>query len=296
VARPGDAVVVESPCFYVALQVLERLGIKAIEVPTDPRDGVDLSALARVLEVHRPKACWLMTNFQNPLGCSLPLDKKRALVDLLASHDMPLIEDDVYGELHHDGEPPSSAKSFDRRGLVMHCGSFSKSLAPGYRVGWVAAGRFAEHLRRLKLTTILSGSIPAQVAVAEYLQHGGFDHHLRRLQAALKAQKLALVEAVTRHFPPGTRLTRPDGGYFVWVDMPWDAVDALTLQKTGAGGAYQHRTRSHVLQPRRIPPLPAAEFWPSLESGRRACVGDPGPARRWSAAARRGPVTLLQAS
>ena len=194
VAQPGDAVVVESPSFYAALQSLERLQLKAIEVPTHPGEGVDLARLAHVLETQRPKACWLMTNFQNPLGCSLSRDKKRALVDLLSHHEVPLIEDDVYGELHHTNEPPSSAKTFDQRGLVMHCSSFSKTLSPGYRVGWVAAGRFANSVRRLKLMTSLSGSIPAQATLAEYLQQGGYDRHLRHLRAALKRQKEALVE------------------------------------------------------------------------------------------------------
>jgi DNA-binding transcriptional MocR family regulator len=231
VTRPGDAVVVESPCFYAALQALERLGVKAIEVPTQPRDGVELSTLSHILETQRPKACWLMTNFQNPLGCSLPREKKRALVELLSHHDVPLIEDDVYGELYHNSDGPSSAKTFDRRGLVMHCSSFSKTLAPGYRVGWVAAGRFAHNVRRLKLMTSLSGSVPTQAALAEYLQQGSYDRHLRNLRQALKRQKDALVASVTRHFPAGIRLTRPDGGYFIWVDMPWDAADALTVYR-----------------------------------------------------------------
>ncbi len=231
VARPGDAVVVESPSFYAALQSLERLQLKAIEVPTHPREGVDLSRLAHVLETQRPKACWLMTNFQNPLGCSLSREKKHALVDLLSHNEVPLIEDDVYGELHYSNEPPSSAKTFDQRGLVMHCSSFSKTLSPGYRVGWVAAGRFANSVRRLKLMTSLSGSIPAQAAVAEYLQQGGYDRHLRQLRAAFKRQKEALIDSVTRHFPRDVRLTRPEGGYFMWVDLPWDTVDALAVYR-----------------------------------------------------------------
>lgn len=230
VAKPGDTVVVESPCFYGALMALERRGVKAIEAPTHPRDGVDLSALANILETQRPQAVWLMTNFQNPLGCSMSRDKKRALVDLLARYETPLIEDDVYGELHHDGEAPSSAKTFDRAGLVLHCSSFSKTLAPGYRVGWVAAGRFAEDVRRLKFMASISCSIPVQAALAEHLQSGGYDRHLRHMRAALKAQKAAMTESVMRHFPAGTRLTRPLGGYFVWVDMPWDSTDSLTLR------------------------------------------------------------------
>ena len=153
------------------------------------------------------------------------------MVELLSHHDVPLIEDDVYGELYHDSDGPSSAKTFDRRGLVMHCSSFSKTLAPGYRVGWVAAGRFAHNVRRLKLMTSLSGSIPTQAALAEYLQQGSYDRHLRRLREALKRQKETMVASVTRHFPAGIRLTRPDGGYFIWVDMPWDAADALTVYR-----------------------------------------------------------------
>lgn len=231
VTRPGDAVVVESPCFYAALQAIERLGLKAIEVPTHPRDGVELSVLAGILETQRPTACWLMTNFQNPLGCSLSEEKKRGLIELLSQHDIPLIEDDVYSELYHTNEPPTLTKALDRSGLVMHCSSFSKTLAPGYRVGWVAAGRFAHAVRRVKLMTSLSGAVPNQAALAEYLQHGGYDRHLRRLRAALRQQKEAMIAAVTRHFPPGIRLTRPDGGYFIWVDMPWDTVDALSLYR-----------------------------------------------------------------
>lgn len=231
VARPGDAVVVESPCFYAALQSLERLGLVAIEVPTHPGEGADLSELARIVERDKPKACWFMTNFQNPLGCSMSREKKRALVQLLARHAVPLIEDDVYGELYHGGRAPDSAKTFDRSGLVLHCCSFSKSLAPGYRVGWVAAGRYGREVRRLKLMTSLSGSIPAQAALADYLQQGGYDRHLRRLREVLSNQKQALVDAVTRHFPAGTRLTRPEGGYFVWADLPWEATDAMTLHR-----------------------------------------------------------------
>jgi DNA-binding transcriptional MocR family regulator len=231
VTQPGDAVVVESPCFYGALQALERLELKAIEVPTQPREGVELSTLSHILETQRPKACWLMTNFQNPLGCTLPREKKRALVELLSHHEVPLIEDDVYGEMYHNSDGPSSAKTFDRRGLVMHCSSFSKTLAPGYRVGWVAAGRFAQDVRRLKLMTSISGSVPTQAALAEYLLQGSYDRHLRHLRETLKRQKEAMVASLNRHFPAGTRLTRPDGGYFIWVDLPWETIDALTVYR-----------------------------------------------------------------
>lgn len=228
VARPGDAVVVESPTFYVALQALQRLGLRAIEVPTHVREGIDLGRLAQVIELHRPKACWLMTTFQNPLGSLMPEAKKRDLVALLARHDVPLIEDDVYAELYEAKVAPLPAKAFDRRGLVLHCSSFSKCLAPGYRVGWAAPGRFTRDVERLKAMTSLSGSIPVQAALAGYLQEGGYDRHLRGLRQSLQAQRDDLFDAVTRYFPDGTRAVKPAGGYFVWVELP-DGVDAMAL-------------------------------------------------------------------
>ena len=230
VARPGDAVVVESPTFYVALQALQRLGLHAIEVPTHVREGIDLGRLAQVIELYRPKACWLMTTFQNPLGSLMSEAKKRDLVGLLARHDLPLIEDDVYSELYEGNAAPLPAKAYDRRGLVLHCSSFSKCLAPGYRVGWAAPGRWAREVERLKVMTSLSGSIPVQAAVAEYLQEGGYDRHLRSLRLSLQAQRDGLFAAVNRHFPDGTRVVRPAGGYFVWVELP-AGVDAMALHR-----------------------------------------------------------------
>ncbi|MDB5842311.1 MAG: PLP-dependent aminotransferase family protein [Herminiimonas sp.] len=230
VARPGDSVIIESPAFYGALQALERIGLQAVEVPTHPREGIDLGALATAIERHRPKACWLMTNFQNPLGSLMPDQKKRELVELLTRHDVPLIEDDVYGELYFGARRPLPAKAFDTNGLVMHCSSFSKCLAPGYRVGWAAPGRYARAVARHKLTTSLSASAPAQAALAEYLSKGGYDKHLRQLRHALSVQQSAMMQAVVRHFPPGTRATRPLGGYFLWIEMPGE-VDALEIHR-----------------------------------------------------------------
>lgn len=230
VTRPGDAVVVESPTFYMALQALQRLGLRAIEVPTHVRDGIDLGHLAQVIELYRPQACWLMTTFQNPLGGLMPESKKHDLVELLARHDVPLIEDDVYSQLYEGNVAPLPAKAFDRRGLVLHCSSFSKCLAPGYRVGWAAPGQLARKVERLKLLTSLSGSIPVQAALADYLQEGGYDHHLRTLRQSLQAQRSSLFDAVNRHFPHGTRVVRPAGGYFVWVELPV-GVDAMALHR-----------------------------------------------------------------
>ncbi|HKY93413.1 MAG TPA: PLP-dependent aminotransferase family protein [Nevskiaceae bacterium] len=230
VTKPGDAVIIESPTFYVALQALERLGCKAIEAPTHPRDGVDVDALAALLARQRPAACWLMPTFQNPLGALMPPAAKRALVELLARHRVPLIEDDVYGELYYGERRPPPAKAFDRTGNVLHCGSFSKCLAPGYRVGWVAAGPRATTVQKLKLGSTLTAALPSQLALVDYLKGGGYDRHLRQLREAFRSQRDAMIAAIRDAFPAGTRITRPEGGYFLWVELP-RGIDALALHR-----------------------------------------------------------------
>lgn len=228
VCRPGDTVLVESPCFYVCLQMLERLGLHAVEVATDPRGGIDLDALEAAVARHRPSACWVMTNFQNPLGSAMSDEKKRALVDVVTRCRLPLLEDDVYGELYFGSQRPVSTKSFDTEGWVMHCSSFSKTLAPGYRVGWVTPGRFLREVRYQKLTTSLSTSIPAQLGIARYLERGSYEKHLRELRLALRKSRDEYTEAISRLFPVGTRVSRPAGGYFLWVEMP-GTVDSIAL-------------------------------------------------------------------
>ncbi|WP_090387811.1 GntR family transcriptional regulator MpaR [Pseudomonas anguilliseptica] len=228
VTQPGDLVAIEAPAFYATLQVLERLKLKAVEIPVNPREGIDLGVLSERLASLPIKACWFMSSLQNPLGASMSDDKKRALYELLQRHQVPLIEDDVYAELYFGSQPPKPVKSFDHAGLVMHCGSFSKCLAPGYRVGWVAGGRYAEQISRLKLMTTISPSVPAQAALAEYLQHGGYDRHLRKLRHALEAQQASMLASAARHFPACTKVTRPSGGYFLWFEFP-EQIDALRL-------------------------------------------------------------------
>ena len=230
VTRPGDLIAVESPTFYAGLQASERLGLRVIEIPSHPREGVSLAALEAALRQHPVKACLFMLNFANPTGSRLSDPRKQELLQLLRRHQVPLIEDDVYGELYFDRQAPLCSKAADSDGLVMHVASFSKCLAPGYRLGWVAAGRYAEAIRRQKLATSLATSVPVQIAIADYLRQGGFDKHLRQLRRRLAEQAATLVAAVERHFPEGTRLTRPQGGYFLWLELP-PQVDALRLHR-----------------------------------------------------------------
>jgi DNA-binding transcriptional MocR family regulator len=228
VTKAGDTVAIESPCFYGVLQSLQRLGLRALEVPVDPELGLDLDFLERALEHQTISACWFMPTFHNPTGATLSPSGKKKLVAMLRAKNVPLIEDDVYAELHHAGSSSPPAKAFGNE-AVLHCGSFSKSLAPGFRIGWVAAPeKYREKIRKIKLMTTIAACVPAQLAIANYLQFGHFEKHIRGLRRALFERNVAFIDAIMRIFPEGTRVSRPAGGYFVWVELP-KAIPALAI-------------------------------------------------------------------
>jgi len=226
--KAGDAVAVESPTVYWLLQLLEQLGLVVVELPTYPRHGICLDELEAAITAHDVKACLLVPSFNNPLGSCMPDEKRRDLVALLAAKKVTLIEDDVYGDLHHDGARPRPVKAFDERGEVLTCGSFSKTLAPGLRVGFVAAGAWRDRLVLMKGSQTGATATLPQLAVAEFLRSGGYDHHLRSFRRVLRLNLQRLSAVVGETFPEGTRMTRPAGGMFSWVEMP-DHVDALAL-------------------------------------------------------------------
>jgi DNA-binding transcriptional MocR family regulator len=230
VARPGDTIAIESPTFYGCLQAAERLGLKVVEIPTHPRDGLDIAALARAIAQYPIRACWFMTTLHHPTGAIAPIERKRELVRLLASHDIPLIEDDAYAELQFASAPSPPAKAFDRKGWVLHCGSFSKCLAPGYRLGWIAAGRFTQEVARRKIESSLATSLPIQQGIAEMLRHGGYEAHLKKLRERLANQQAAALNSLQRHFPSGYRVGPPPGGYFLWIECA-ASVDALEVHR-----------------------------------------------------------------
>lgn len=230
VTRPGDVVAIESPGFYAALQIIQMLNLRAVEIPMDPVDGMNLEALEQALDKGGVSACWCMTNLQNPLGATMPDANKAALVKLLGRYEVPLVEDDVYSELYFGDAPLRPAKSFDTNGMVLHCGSFSKALAPGYRIGWAIPGRYYEAVRRAKLMTTLSACVPTQLALVDYLETAAYDRHLRKLRHSLEDLQALALKAIAEHFPAGTRVSRPRGGYFLWVEFP-AAVDAMQLYR-----------------------------------------------------------------
>ncbi|CNE11643.1 GntR family transcriptional regulator [Yersinia mollaretii] len=227
VTQPGDWVVLESPAFYGALQAIERLRLKAIFITTHPQHGMDLDALEQVITQYPIKACWLMTHFQNPLGCTMSWPQKKRLVALLQQNNISLIEDDVYGELYFGAERPLPAKALDQHRQILHCSSFSKCLAPGFRVGWVAAGEHAQRIQHLQLMSTVSASVPTQLAIADYLTQGGYDTHLRRLRRLMEQRLNALRQAVVEHFPKNVKISHPAGGYFLWLELepPFNASE-----------------------------------------------------------------------
>jgi len=223
--RPGDTVAVASPVYSTFLHSIQLLGLRVLEVPATAREGMSLPVLDYALRHHPVQACVVITNFNNPLGSTMSDGKKEELVRMLARRDVPLIEDDVYGDLGFGLHRPRSSLAFDQKELVLHCSSFSKTLAPGYRVGWIAPGRFRERVEQQKALFNIASASPTQLAVAEFLTSGGYDRHLRTMRRTYSQNLAELRAAVGRWFPRGTRATRPEGGFVLWVELPV-AIDA----------------------------------------------------------------------
>jgi DNA-binding transcriptional MocR family regulator len=230
VTRPGDTVAIESPTYFGILKILEMLGLRACEIPTSPNEGICLEALTARLACCRIKACVFMTNFSNPLGSCMPEETKRRLVELLAERKIPLIEDDIYGSLAFAPTRPHVAKSYDSQGLVLLCSALTKTLAPGYRIGWTAPGIFSAEVHRLRHTSSLGNPMVTQLAVAEFLATGGYERHLRHLRRTYAQSVEQVSDSVARHFPAGTRVTRPQGGHVLWVELP-EKTDTLELHR-----------------------------------------------------------------
>lgn len=228
VASRGDAVAVESPTFYGVLLALEALGLRVLEVPCHPETGLDLEELEQRLDRHRVAAVLASPTFSNPLGSCMPDAAKARLVSMLSARAIPLVEDDVFGDLAFGPSRPRPAKAFDADGTVLWCSSFSKTIAPGLRVGWVAPGRWRERVEVLKFATSIGTSTLPQHALVRFLAEGGYDRHLRTLRSRLEQNVARVAAAVAASFPPGTRVSRPRGGCFLWIELP-PGVDALEL-------------------------------------------------------------------
>ena len=219
VTQPGDTVAVESPNYFGIFQAVESMGLKVVEISSCFIDGVEIDNLESAIKKYPIKACVIVPNFNNPLGGCMPEENKKKLVELITKHNIPLIEDDIYGELYFGKSRPGTCKYYDTKGLVMHCSSFSKSLTPGYRVGWAIPGKFIEKVKQAKRIQNISCPTLTQAAIAHFLQNGRYEYHLRNMRKALHTQCLRYMQAIIDYFPSNTKVSRPQGGFVLWVHL-----------------------------------------------------------------------------
>jgi DNA-binding transcriptional MocR family regulator len=185
--------------------------------------------LEKAIKKFSIKACVFVPNYNNPLGSCMPEENKKELVDLITRHNIPLIEDDIYGELYFGKTRPKTCKYYDKKGLVMHCSSLSKSLTPGYRIGWAIPGKFIEEVKHIKRIHNISCPTLTQVAMANFLKNGRYEYHLKNLRRALHTQSLKYVQAIIDHFPANTKMTRPQGGFIMWLELD-KKIDTFKLR------------------------------------------------------------------
>lgn len=231
VAGPGDVILVESPVFHCFLQLIEDLGMYVIELPGCPQKGMDPTAFESVISNNQVKACLLNPNFQNPLGSVMSTQIKSRLLNIAHHHDTPIIEDDIYGDIFFGPRRPGTFKGLDRTGNVLYCSSFSKTIAPGLRVGWTLPGKFYKRVIQLKLNSQLASPNFGHIVAARFLESGAYERHLRRLRNRIKNQVSAMSIAVAAHFPKDTRITFPQGGMFLWIELN-QAIDAMDVFQT----------------------------------------------------------------
>jgi DNA-binding transcriptional MocR family regulator len=229
VTNHGDTVAVECPTYFGIYQTIESLGLKVVEIPSDPTEGLDLFALQKAIKKNKIKACVVVPNFNNPLGTCMSDENKKKLVDIITENNIPLIEDDIYGELFFGKSRPKACKYFDKKGMVMYCSSLSKSLAPGYRIGWAIPGKHFEQVKQIKRIQNISSPSLTQAAMAHFLKNGRYEYHLKNLRKALHTQSLRYMQAIIQYFPSDTKISRPAGGFTFWIELN-STIDSFRLR------------------------------------------------------------------
>lgn len=226
--QPGDVVALESPGFYGALQLLETLGLQALELPTSVELGISPNALELALEHWDIKAIMLSPAYATPTGACMPDSHKQRILELAVPRNIAIIEDDIYGELFFGLQRPRTLHSFDDSGSVLLCSSFSKNLSRDLRVGWIAPGRYLDAVKRLKLVTALASSQTLQQGIFHFLEQGGYDRHLRQQRQLYRQQCQQLLQFIPHYLPNAKACSQPNGGLALWLELP-EHLDTLKL-------------------------------------------------------------------
>ena len=220
ITSPGDCVGIESPTYFFLFPLLAELGLKAVEIPTDPRSGIKVDVLELMLKEQRISVLITIPTVHNPLGFTTSVANKKRLAELAQHYRLPIIEDGIYSELQFQAPASPAIKSFDKEGWVIYCTSFTKTLAPDFRIGWMTAGRFHEAVARFKSLSTLGESALLTGTLAEFLANGGYDHHMRSLRRRYASNMDKVRDMISRYFPEGTQATRPTGGFLFWAELP----------------------------------------------------------------------------
>lgn len=236
ITKSGDTIIIESPAYFGNLQLAKALNLKVLEIPTDACNGIDLAELSAAFANNSIAACVFSSSFSNPLGSTMSDDRKRSILNLLAQYDVPLIEDDLMGDIHFGETRPrpfmaiNNVEKIIDQANIIYCSSYSKTIAPGYRIGWVVAQSRVQEILENKLASSLSNTSLAQVAMADYLSNGAYDSHLRRIRRLFSNNIDRMTRAIEQYFPVGTRVSRPSGGFLLWLELPYQ-IDGKALFK-----------------------------------------------------------------
>ena len=228
VAKAGDTIAIESPAYHGVLQAIEVLNLKAVEIPCHAETGIDLDVLENAAKEWDIKACIVTPNNQNPIGATLSHQARQRLIQQSVQFGFTLIEDDVYGELSYKDKRERALKADDINNTVIYCSSFSKSIAPGFRIGWIVGGQFQAKIEHYAYVQSLAIPTLTQTAIANFLENGAYDRHLRKTRQTYQDNLLRCQAIIREHFPAGTTTSHPKGGFLLWVTLP-SSVNAMTL-------------------------------------------------------------------
>ena len=230
IAKPGDTIITESPTFYLLLQIIQKLGLKILELPTHPRNGIEVNILERVVKEHNISGCLLYPTINSPLGAVIPEKNKIQIYDILSSKNIPIIEGDVWGDLYFDQPRPKPIKSIDKNKSVIYFSSFTKTGIPGYRIGYASTGKYYKKFKDLKYMLSVASPNITQAVVAEYLRSGGYEKGLTNLRRIYSSRLTLFLQLITEYFPQGTKVSKPQGGAFLWVELPKE-INSISLQE-----------------------------------------------------------------